>query len=277
MMASDNIIDVSEADFEYQVLAYSQHIPVVVDFWAEWCVPCRTLGPMLERLTLEAGGAFRLAKVNVDQNQNLSLRYNVRSIPAVKAFRDGKMVSEFVGMQPEPKLKEWLRALTPSSTDLLLEKGLSLISEGEWVSSQEAFQEILKVNPDSAPALFGLAKSILAQGQVDEAQRILQSLPPSREFARAEALLPLTQALIRQQNGENNHDQPLEAAYQRALRLILRGNIPASLDGLLDILREDKYFRDGEVRQVILGLFELMGDENPVTRQYRQELASVLF
>lgn len=277
MMASDNIIDVSEADFEYQVLAYSQHIPVVVDFWAEWCVPCRTLGPMLERLTLEAGGAFRLAKVNVDQNQNLSLRYNVRSIPAVKAFRDGKMVSEFVGMQPEPKLKEWLRALAPSSTDLLLGKGLSLISEGEWVSSQEAFQEILKVNPDSAPALFGLAKSILAQGQVDEAQRILQSLPPSREFARAEALLPLTQALIRQQNGENNHDQPLEAAYQRALRLILRGNIPASLDGLLDILREDKYFRDGEVRQVILGLFELMGDENPVTRQYRQELASVLF
>lgn len=277
MMASDNIIDVSEADFEYQVLAYSQHIPVVVDFWAEWCVPCRTLGPMLERLTLEAGGAFRLAKVNVDQNQNLSLRYNVRSIPAVKAFRDGKMVSEFVGMQPEPKLKEWFRALAPSSTDLLLEKGLSLISEGEWVSSQEAFQEILKVNPDSAPALFGLAKSILAQGQVDEAQRILQSLPPSREFARAEALLPLTQALIRQQNGENNHDQPLEAAYQRALRLILRGNIPASLDGLLDILREDKYFRDGEVRQVILGLFELMGDENPVTRQYRQELASVLF
>ncbi len=277
MMASDNIIDVSEADFEYQVLAYSQHIPVVVDFWAEWCVPCRTLGPMLERLTLEAGGAFRLAKVNVDQNQNLSLRYNVRSIPAVKAFRDGKMVSEFVGMQPEPKLKEWLRALAPSSTDLLLEKGLSLISEGEWVSSQEAFQEILKVNPDSAPAQFGLAKSKLAQGQVDEAQRILQSLPPSREFARAEALLPLTQALIRQQNGENNHDQPLEAAYQRALRLILRGNIPASLDGLLDILREDKYFRDGEVRQVILGLFELMGDENPVTRQYRQELASVLF
>lgn len=277
MMASDHIIDVTEADFEYQVLAYSQHIPVVVDFWAEWCVPCRTLGPMLERLTLEAGGAFRLAKVNVDQNQNLSLRYNVRSIPAVKAFRDGKMVSEFVGMQPEPKLKEWLRALAPSSTDLLLEKGLSLISEGEWVSSQEAFQEILKVNPDSAPAQFGLAKSKLAQGQVDEAQRILQSLPPSREFARAEALLPLTQALIRQQNGENNHDQPLEAAYQRALRLILRGNIPASLDGLLDILREDKYFRDGEVRQVILGLFELMGDENPVTRQYRQELASVLF
>lgn len=277
MMASDHIIDVTEADFEYQVLAYSQHIPVVVDFWAEWCVPCRTLGPMLERLTLEAGGAFRLAKVNVDQNQNLSLRYNVRSIPAVKAFRDGKMVSEFVGMQPEPKLKEWFRALAPSSTDLLLEKGLSLISEGEWVSSQEAFQEILKVNPDSAPAQFGLAKSKLAQGQVDEAQRILQSLPPSREFARAEALLPLTQALIRQQNGENNHDQPLEAAYQRALRLILRGNIPASLDGLLDILREDKYFRDGEVRQVILGLFELMGDENPVTRQYRQELASVLF
>ena len=277
MMATDDIVDVSEADFEYQVLTYSQHIPVVVDFWAEWCVPCRTLGPMLERLTLEAEGSFRLAKVNVDQNPNLALRYNVRSIPSVKAFRDGKMVSEFVGMQPEPKLREWLRAFAPSSTDLLLEKGLSLISEGEWVAAEAAFQEVLKENPDSAPALFGLAKSTLAQGQVDEAQRILQTLPSSREFAKAETLLPLTQALISQQNRENNHDNPLEAAYQRALRLILRGNFAASLDGLLDILREDKRYRDGEIRQVILGLFELIGEEHALTRQYRQELASVLF
>jgi len=277
MMATDNIIEVSEADFEYQVIAYSQHVPLVVDFWAEWCVPCRTLGPMLERLCLEAGGSFRLAKVNVDQNPNLAFRYNVRSIPSVKAFRDEKIVLEFTGLQSEPKLKEWLRALAPSSTDLLLEKGLSLISEGEWVSAMTAFQEVLKERPDSAPAMLGLAKSALAQGQVEEAQRILQSFPPSREFAKAETLLQLIQALIRLKNSENHHDNPLEAAYQRALRLVLRGNFAASLDGLLDILRDDKHFRDGEVRQVILGLFELMGEEHPLTHQYRQELASVLF
>jgi len=98
MMASDHIISVTEADFEYEVIAYSKQMPVVVDFWAEWCGPCKTLGPILERLAQEANGAFRLAKVDVDANPNLALRFSVRSIPNVKAFQDGQVVAEFVGM-----------------------------------------------------------------------------------------------------------------------------------------------------------------------------------
>ena len=104
MMTSDFIVNVSEADFEYEVLAFSQQVPVVVDFWAEWCGPCRTLGPMLESMAQEAQGSFRLAKVNVDENPNLALRYGIHSIPAVKAFRHGTMVAEFAGVQPEPRL-----------------------------------------------------------------------------------------------------------------------------------------------------------------------------
>ncbi len=117
MMASDFIVDVSEADFDFEVLAYSQQAPVVVDFWAEWCAPCRVLGPILERIAQEANGNFRLARVNVDDNPNLALRFLVRSIPAVKAFKGGKMVAEFVGAQPEPKVREFLRALIPSQDD----------------------------------------------------------------------------------------------------------------------------------------------------------------
>jgi len=277
MMASEFIIEVSEADFEVQVLAYSQEAPVVVDFWAEWCVPCKTLSPLLERLTREAGGAFRLAKVNVDLNPNLAARYNVRSIPAVKAFRDGKIISEFAGLQPEPRLREFISLIAPSPADLILEKGLSLLGTGEWKRAEAAFREVLENIPASTAALLGLAKSMLAQARAEEALRILHGFPPSREYSLAESLRPVAEAFIRQKNADSYTDDPQEAAYKRALTLFGRGNMEAALDGLLDILREDKRYQDGEVRQVILGIFELMGDSNPLTRQYRQELASVLF
>src|SRR5512136_491822 len=107
-MATENIINVSEADFEYEVLKFSQNVPVVVDFWADWCRPCKALSPMLEKIAHEAGGAFRLAKVDVDANPNLAILYNVRSIPMVKAFSNGQVVAEFIGLQPEDRVREFI-------------------------------------------------------------------------------------------------------------------------------------------------------------------------
>ena len=130
-MASEYIKIVTESDFEYEVIAYSNQIPVIVDFWAEWCRPCKTLTPILEKYAEEAQGTFRLAKVNVDDNPNLALRFSVRSIPNVKAFRDGQVVSEFLGLQPEPRVKEFIRNLAPSQIDLLLEKGQSQLETHE--------------------------------------------------------------------------------------------------------------------------------------------------
>jgi putative thioredoxin len=275
-MASENIINVSESDFEYQVLAYSEQAPVIVDFWAEWCVPCKTLGPLLERLTVEAQGSFRLAKVDVDQNPYLAMQYTVRSIPAVKAFRKGKVVAEFVGLQPEPKLRQFIRAITPSPADLDIEKGNSLLQQNKWSEAELAFEHALEINPDNSAGLLGLAKSLIAQGYAIEALDILRDFPPCREYKFAEALLPLASALERVQNGEYFSDEPLEAAFNRSLRLIQKANFPAAMDGLLDILREDKRFKNGEARLVLVALFELLG-ENALTRQYRQELASILF
>lgn len=277
MMASDHIIEVTEADFEYQVLAYSLKTPVVVDFWAEWCVPCKTLGPLLEKLTQEAHGAFRLAKVDVDQNQTLAMRYNVRSIPTVKAFRNGAVVSEFVGLRPEPALREFLSELAPSAADLALEKANSMLVLEQYSSAEAAFRDVLEITPGRPAALLGLAKSLLFQGQTEAAARILHAFPASREFNAAQSLLPLIAALERVENGDAWNDDPLDAAYNRALKLVSRGNIPAAIDGLMDVLRQDKRYRDGAARQVILSLLELLGESNPQTRQYRQELAMVLF
>ncbi len=278
MMASDFIVDVSEADFEYQVLAYSQQVPVVVDFWAEWCTPCKMLGPMLEKLAKEGQGSFRLARVDVDENQNLALRYAVHNIPAVKAFREGKMVAEFAGIQPEPRLREFLRSIAPSPSDLELEKGKSLLTLQQPVEAEKAFRHVLQITPESTAALLGLAKSLLLQGKLQESHTILVKFPASREYSSAQILLQLSQALVKMEKGEIFHpEQPIDSAFFRCLLLQRRGNIEAAMDGLLDILREDKHYRDGEAQRVMVAILELLGDNNQISRQYRGELASVLF
>jgi putative thioredoxin len=277
-MTADFIVDVSEADFEYEVLTYSQQIPVVVDFWAEWCVPCRTLSPLLERLTREAQGAFRLAKVNVDENPSLSLRYAVRSIPVVKAFRNGQMVTEFIGAQPEPRIREFLRSIAPSKNDLALERGASLLGMRQPEKAEKAFRDVLAVTPGYPAALLGLSKSLILQGKISEAHTILTTFPSSREFSSAETLRPLTEALTRLDNGQIfETENPLDAAYYNALRLVKRGNLEAAMDGLLDILRENKKYRNGEARRIIVSLLELLGENDPITRQYRNELSLALF
>jgi putative thioredoxin len=277
MKSYDNIINVNEADFEYQVIAYSQQVPVVVDFWAEWCVPCKTLGPMLEKLAEEADGDFRLAKINVDDNPNLARQFNIRSIPTVKAFRNGQSVGEFVGVLPEARLREFVTKLIPDESTLELERGNSLLLLRQIKSAETAFRKVLSEMPDSPDAKMGLARSLLFQGEAQEALEILTKFPVGKLLSSATTLVPLAEALNGNLRPAEFGEEPLQAAYQRALGLIQRSNIPAALDGLIDILREDKRFRNGEAHKVFLAILELLGNEDPLTAEYRRELANVLF
>jgi putative thioredoxin len=256
-MASEYIKTVTESDFEYEVIAYSNQIPVIVDFWAEWCRPCKTLTPLLEKYAVEARGTFRLAKVNVDDNPNLALRFSVRSIPNVKAFRDGQVVSEFLGLQPEPRVKEFIRNLALSQIDL--------------------FHQFLAKSPNHPAGLLGLLKAILMQGNFSEVRQILDIFPPSQEYAHLEELRPLFYALWTEKTNQSISEDLLDVAYNNALRLIMRGNLPAGMDGIIDILRQNKHYHNDEARKVLLGLFEVLGDNHPLTQQYRQELAMILF
>lgn len=275
MNPSEHIIDVNESDFQYEVLAFSGQRPVVVDFWAEWCVPCKTLDPILENLALEAGGAFRLAKLDVDANSKLAMDYGVRGIPAVKAFRNGQVIAEFNGLRTEPQIREFLKALSPSTNDLAVGKAYSLLSTGDWSGAEEALRDALKENQDHPGALLGLARSLLAQGRPTDALPILREFPVSKEYAIAEQLIPLAQAMA-DQDAKPRKDEHA-AIYVNALRLVGKGQIAAALDGLLEILRADKQYRKGEARQVVLGLLQVLGEENSQSREYRAELASLLF
>lgn len=279
-MPSNFIVHVSETDFQYEVLVYSRQRPVVVDFWAEWCVPCRTLDPILERLAGDAAGAFRLAKLDVDTNPKIAAEYGVQRIPAVRAFRSGQVVAEFDGMRTEPAVREFLKALAPPSSDLTVGRANSLLSAEKWAEAEALFREVLATNPDQPGALLGLARALLAQGQAAPALPILREFPASKEYSAAEQLLPLARALADLDLGEldpTRDDEGQAAVFVNAVRLASRGQILAAMDGLLDVLRDHKPAGGQEARKVFLGLLQVLGEENPLTRDYRSELATILF
>lgn len=277
-MASDFVMDVSEADFENEVLDFSLNTPVIVDFWADWCGPCKMIGPVLERLAEEGQGSFRLARVDVDANPNLPIRYGVRSIPTLKAFLKGQVVAELTGAQSEFKLREFIHNLAPNPSDLQVEKGNALLAAHNWKEAERTFQQVLEAEEVHPGALLGLIKCLLIEGNARDALELIKEFPPSAEYSRAETLKPLAEALAQlDEHRDLMTEDPLENALQNNLNLIRRGNLLAAMDGLLDILRADKKFHNGQVRELILALLELMGEEDPQTRQYRSELANILF
>jgi putative thioredoxin len=278
MMATDNKIDVNELNFEYEVIAYSRNIPVLVDFWAEWCKPCQALSPLLEKIVDEANGGLRLAKVNIDQNPNLALQFNVRSIPTVKAFIDGQVAGEFSGMQPESRLRDFIGRLTPPSPlDLDIEKGQGLLANHKWSDAESVLRKALEQQPESVSIQLGLAKALLAQDKPEEALALLKAIPSGREYNQAQLLLPYAESLLQFKQDLLPDDNNLDAVFRNSLRLAGQGKFPPALDGMLDILRADKHFRGGLVKQVILGILEIMGEDDPQTRSFRAELATVLF
>lgn len=277
-MASADIVDVNEMNFEYDVLSYSQNVPVIVDFWAAWCRPCKQLSPMLELLANEAQGAFRLARLDVDQNPALALRYGVRTLPTVKAFSQGEPVAEFVGMQPEYRVREFLGRITPPSPfNLAVERAEGLYAMGNLAEAEKMFHFLLDQSPGNPNCLFGLACIQLRTGRLLDALNILRHFPASRLYPRAELLLPYAELLVDLDFNKLPLSTDLDAAFQNSLRLAIRDNLPAALDGLLDVLRQDKRYQKGRARQAVLGILELLHPEDPITRQYRSELASILF
>ena len=272
-MTDPNILDVSEANFIPDVIERSKRQPVIVDFWAPWCGPCRMLSPILEKVTTEADGAFVLAKINSDNNQRLAQQYGVQGIPAVKVFRDGKVVAEFVGAKPEPQVRAFLKQYAPDKGELALTAALALMAEGRWPEAEIALHNIVTQSPTRDDASLALGRARLRLGLGAEAAAALARIPNDvPEAAAAERLLPLAQLL----SPSEAIDDGFDAQYQAAADLAKAGHYPEAMDALLAILRKNRASRNGTAKSALLAIFELLGDD-PLVKDYRRRLANVLF
>ena len=274
MNNNSNILDVDELSFPQDVIERSKRQPVVVDFWAPWCGPCRTLSPTLERIAGEANGAFTLVKINTDENQRLAAEYGVQGIPAVKMFRDGRVVGEFVGALPEPRVREFIKKYAPNQSDLIVTAAQELAKEGRWAEAEAAYRHALAVEPENAQVMLELAKVLLQSGDTASAATLLQAIPgDTREASAASTLLPLVHWMG---TSPENAAGDLDRLYASAARSAHERKYAEAMDTLLDLLRQNRNYRNGEAKPIMLALFDLLGD-NPLVNEYRRKLANVLF
>lgn len=272
--------DVSLADFQQDVLLRSRDVPVLVDFWAAWCGPCRTLSPLLERMTDEAGGAFELAKVDVDANQELSAQFRVQSIPTVVAIRNGVEVNRFSGALPEQAIAAFLETVLPSELDLMVDEARTALVEGDTAGAEHILRQVIEQRPDHQDAGTSLAALLIDQGSIDEAMIVLGRLVPDAEVERLQSA-----ARLRRTSGDDI--SALEAAASAdpddedaqmdlAAALAAHSEFEPALDRLLDIVRR-KGARREDARQAMVDIFGVLGNEHPLTTTYRRQLATALY
>lgn len=278
-------IEVGENDFETAVLERSQEVPVVVDFWAPWCGPCRVLGPILEKLAEEYSGEFILAKINVDESPSLANAFGIQGIPAVKLFQGGEVAGEFTGALPEPMVREMLARFLPSESDKKAQDAGDLEQEGKLAEAKTLYEEILEKDPGHSRSLLGLGRLLMNEGDYEHAVNSLEQISLAAE-ERKEADRFLARLRLR---GEGNQDESsLRAAVQSDPKnLAARFNLAQTLAGnekfedalteFLTIVKTDRGFKDDGARKAMVQVFEVLGSDHPLTDKYRAELAKVLF
>ena len=288
--------DATDATFQRDVLEASHQQPVLVDFWAPWCGPCRALGPLLEKLEAAYGGRFRLVKVNSDQHRELAAQFNVRSIPYVIAFIDGRPVNAFVGALPESQLRAFIDALLPNPSEIERRKALELLASGQTDAAISALRAALALNPANDPARWDLADALIAQasggtataatslldearGLLDGVARAAQAEPRHRALSTRLNSMTLAADLPQRETLQERiaaHPADLQARLDLANLLISRGDYEPALEQLLEIAGRDRSFGDDIGRRTVLSVFELMAAQPERVAAYRRRLAALL-
>jgi putative thioredoxin len=275
-----HIADVTTESFGQDVLQRSREVPVIVDFWAEWCGPCKVLGPILERVTADAAGEFILAKVDVDQNQELAAQFQIQTIPTVMAFVGGVPVGQFSAALPEQQVRAWIADMLPTELDRTVDEARGAALAGDVERAERLFRAVLEEVPDHPDAATGLAAMMIARGETQDALIILGKLPPGDEVDRLQAAARLSDAAGNDINAltvaldANPKDD--EGRLTLAQALAARGEYEPALDHMLKVVRSKGPHTD-DARRAMLDVFGIIGNEHPLTASYRRQLASALF
>ncbi|HQU70159.1 MAG TPA: co-chaperone YbbN [Albidovulum sp.] len=287
----DLIRDVTEADFMKDVIEASREVPVIVDFWAPWCGPCKTLGPALEAAVTAARGKVRMAKVNVDENQGIAAQLRIQSIPTVYAFWQGKPVDGFQGAVSGSEIKAFVDRLSGLAGDGGLGDALdaadAMLAEGAAVDAAETFAAILGEEPENARAYGGLVAAHLALGNLDQAEGLLTAAPaaiattPEVEAAKAQLALarqaadagPVGELLAKVEADPGNH----QARFDLAQALHANGKVEEAVDALLDLFRRDRDWNGGAAKTQLFTIFEALKPTDPIVLKGRRKLSSMIF
>lgn len=284
--SSSWIIDATAATFQEEVVDRSIKTPVVLDFWALWCQPCRTLGPMLEKLINEANGKLVLAKVNIDQEQELAAAFGVQSIPAVFAIHEGQLADQFQGLLPESQLREWLKSLLPSALDELIKRGEELEAD-DPISAEQCYREAVESDPTNDAIRIRLARVLLAQSRDEESRRIISDLE-SRGYLEPEAEQIKSQLDIREAAAEtggveearaavNANPDDLSLKIKLADALAVSRKFEEALDLCLEVIQADRDGVGQEAKTTMLKIFDMIGPSSAIVSTYRRKLATALY
>ena len=264
-------------DFQKDVIEASAARPVLVDFWAQWCGPCRMLGPLLESLAREQADRWTLVKVETDKHPDISAAYGVRGIPNVKLFRDGKVADEFTGALPERVLRSWLDKAIPDPLNEEVAQAAAMLQAGQALEARTILESVLDREPGHEGAAAHLARSLVIDDPVAAGELVANIYANSKFFEIADSVRTLAGLARHLPDGDDLAEADVRANYLGAIRSLFDKEFDAALDAMIDVIRQDRYYDDDGARKACIALFKLLGEDSEITLRHRRSFDGALY